>query len=103
MQQLLDRFLALDEIGMQLKHLTLSEKDWDQVTAMLAFLQWPHCIQQVMSKDANLVLAGALPIMECFLEGWECLAEAEPRLKPLIKSGLHRAQTYYSCMDNTDA
>ncbi|KAG6913813.1 hypothetical protein DXG01_004138, partial [Tephrocybe rancida] len=58
---------------------------------------------QVMSKEKNLVLAGALPTMERFLEGWEHLAEAEPRLRPLIKRGLHCAQTYYSRMDDTDA
>jgi hypothetical protein len=54
-----------------------------------------------MSKESMPVLSGAILSFEMFMSSWEELSEKNPRLQPLIKSGLDVACKYYVRMDWT--
>ncbi|KAG6913682.1 hypothetical protein DXG01_005186 [Tephrocybe rancida] len=96
LQQPVEKFLKLDPIGKQMQKHTLSKEQWEHVTNMIAVLQWPHWVQQVMSVDKNPVLTGAIPTIEQFMEGWTKLAQSKARLS-------HFAKKYYHKMDDTPA
>lgn len=65
--------------------------------------QFPHAVQQVMSKEKTPVLAGTIPSFERFMTSWEKLAKKNEHLAPAIKIGLKFAYKYYRRMDDTSA
>ena len=66
-------------------------------------MQVPHKVQQTMSREETLVLAGSLPAFEMFMTTWEVLAEKHVRLQPFIDIGLTWVNKYYCKMDQTRA
>lgn len=65
--------------------------------------QYPHNVQQVMSKEKTPVLAGVIPTFERFMTSWEALAKKNPNLRDAINIGLSFATKYYKKMDATKA
>jgi hypothetical protein len=58
-----------------------------------------------MSKEKMPVLAGVIPMFECFMSSWETLARVKENrhLKDALEMGLEFAKKYYNKMDNTNA
>jgi hypothetical protein len=65
--------------------------------------QYPHLVQQVMSKEKTPVLAGVIPTFEQFMTAWESLAIKNPHLSDALNLGLSFATKYYNKMDATKA
>jgi hypothetical protein len=65
--------------------------------------QYPHSIQQVLSKEKTPVLVGVIPTFEHFMTVWESLAKKNPHLRDALNVGLSFATKYYGKMDSTKA
>jgi len=103
MRQPLDKFFATDAQGTKIQHLQLDKSEWSRTLVLVGLLQYPHGVQQVMSKEKTPVLSGAIPSLERFMQSWEKLKESQKNLAPAIDIGLKYAYKYYERMDKTSA
>ncbi|KAF8232987.1 hypothetical protein L208DRAFT_1269203 [Tricholoma matsutake] len=87
----------------ELQKFQMSNQEWEWIMDIIGVLQFPHEVQQVMSKEKTPILAGAIPSFKRFMSRWERLTEKNAHLTPAIQIGLDFATKYYKQMDDTDA